>query len=214
MDYKGFNIAIHELGHTVEEVFSLYGVDHTLLAGVPNNGFTEAIAFVFQARDLDVLGLEPPGPDAERLRALGDLWSTAELAAVALVDLGMWRWLYAHPKATPAELRAATLAVARDVWNRWWAPLVGVRDSPLLAIYSHLVNNTLYLPGYPIGHLVAAQLEERLASLPPGRALGEELERMTTFGAVTPDLWMRNATGAPLSAQPLLRGAARALGAE
>ena len=48
MDYKGFNIAIHELGHNVEQVFSLYEVDHTLLQGVPNNAFTEAIAFVFQ----------------------------------------------------------------------------------------------------------------------------------------------------------------------
>jgi hypothetical protein len=210
MDYKGFNIAVHELGHNVEQTFSLYGVDHTLLRGVPNTAFTEAMAFVFQARDLAVLGLDAADADARRLRALDDLWSTAEIAAVGLVDLGMWRWMYAHPRATPAELREATLAIAREVWNRWWAPIVGVRDVPLLAIYSHMVNELLYLPNYPIGHLIAAQVEDHLGAL-AGTALGDEFERMTTFGSVTPDLWMRNATGAPISAQPLLPAAARGL---
>jgi hypothetical protein len=214
MDYKGFSIAVHELGHNVEQVFSLYQVDSTLLAGVPNTAFTEAIAFVFQARDLELLGLPAPEPSARRLLALNDLWATYEIAGVALVDLGMWRWMYAHPGARPAELREATLRIARDVWNRWYAPVLGVRDVPLLAIYSHMVNNLLYLPDYPLGHLIAAQIEEHLASLPAGRTLGEEVERMTSQGSVVPDLWMRNATGSPVSAAPLLRAAAEALRAE
>src|SRR4029077_5817450 len=74
MDYKGYNIAVHELGHNVEQVFSLYEVDHTLLAGVPNNAFTEALAFVFQRRDLELLGLPAPDAASEWLRALGELW--------------------------------------------------------------------------------------------------------------------------------------------
>jgi hypothetical protein len=212
MDYKGFNIAIHELGHNVEQTFSLYGVDSTLLAGVPNTAFTEAIAFVFQARDLEVLGLPGPDPEVRRLAALNDLWMTYEIAGVALVDLGMWRWLYAHPDATPAELRAATVAIAREVWNRWFAPVLGARDVPLLAAYQHMVNRDLYLPDYPLGHLIAAQLEAHLADVPPD-ALGAEVERIARFGAVTPDLWMRNATGAPVSARPLLEAARRALDA-
>ena len=56
MDYKGYNIAVHELGHNVEQTFSLYDIDYTLLAGVPNTAFTEALAFLFQARDLELLG--------------------------------------------------------------------------------------------------------------------------------------------------------------
>src|SRR6185295_2453728 len=40
MDYKGYNIAVHELGHNVEQTFSLYDIDHTLLQGVPNTAFT------------------------------------------------------------------------------------------------------------------------------------------------------------------------------
>ncbi len=212
MDYKGFDIAIHELGHNVEQTFSLYEVDHTLLRGVPNTAFTEAIAFLFQSRGLEVLGLGPQDPDARRLLALNDLWATYEIAGVSIVDDRVWHWMYDHPRATHAELRDATLRIARDVWNRWYAPVFGVRDVTLLAIYSHMVNETLYLPDYPIGHLIAAQIEERVAALPPGRTLGAEIERMTTFGSVAPDLWMKNATGEPVSAEPLVRAAAGALG--
>ena len=41
--------------------------------------------------------------------------------------------------------------------------------------------------------------------------LGPEFERMARYGAVTPDLWMQNATGAPVSAGPLLRATEAAL---
>lgn len=213
MDYKGFNIAVHELGHNVEQTFSLQEVDSTLLQGVPNTAFTEAVAFVFQARDLEVLGLPAAGAEARRLLALNDLWMTWEISGVALVDLGVWRWMYQHPRATPAELREATLQQARDVWNRWYAPVLGPRDVTLLAIYSHMISSFLYLPDYPLGHLIAAQLEAHFAALPPG-TLGVEVERVTRFGAVVPDLWMRNAVGQPVSAQPLLDAAAAALAAQ
>lgn len=210
MDYKGFNIAIHELGHNVEQSFSLYEVDSTLLQGVPNTAFTEALAFVFQARDLEVLGLPPPDAEARRLLALNDLWAAYEIAGVALVDTNVWHWMYAHPNATPAALREATLGIARDVWNRWYAPVFGVKDVPILAIYSHMIDAFLYLPDYPIGHLIAAQIEHHLEAVPRDR-LGAEFERMARFGAVTPDLWMTNATGAPVSAKPLIRAAGEAL---
>jgi hypothetical protein len=120
--------------------------------------------------------------------------------------------MYDHPRATPAQLREATLGVARQVWNRWYAPVLGQRDVTLLAIYSHLINSSLYLPDYPIGRLIAAQLEAHLAARAPG-ALGAEVERVTSFGRVVPDLWMKNATGQPVSAQPLLDATAAALAA-
>ena len=60
MNYKGFNIAVHEMGHNVEQTFSLNTIDHTLLQGVPNNAFTEALAFVFQGYYLELLGLSKP----------------------------------------------------------------------------------------------------------------------------------------------------------
>ena len=71
MDYKGYNIAVHEMGHNVEQTVSLYEIDHYSLQGVPNTAFTEALAFVFQARDLELLGTfgtgcEQPGAAGSR----------------------------------------------------------------------------------------------------------------------------------------------------
>jgi hypothetical protein len=208
MDYKGYNIAVHELGHNVEQVFSLYKVDHTLLAGVPNNAFTEALAFVFQARDLELLGLGKPDAASERERVLNDFWQSWEIAGVALVDMATWHWMYEHPDATPAQLRDAVAGLSRDIWNRYYAPVLGRKDSPLLGIYSHMISYPLYLPDYPLGHLIAFQIEEHLKQHGP---LGAEFERMATFGAVTPDEWMRHATGAPVSADALLRATEAAL---
>jgi hypothetical protein len=210
MDYKGFNIAAHELGHNVEQVLSLNFVDHTLLQGVPNTAFTEAFAFVFQARDLQLLGLPGPKPEDDALLVLNDFWMTYEIAGVALVDMGMWHWMYEHPTATPAELRTAVVGLAKDVWNRYYAPVFGRKDVPLLAIYSHLVNNQLYLPDYPLGHLIAFQIEGKMRAVGLEK-LGAEFERMATQGRIAPDLWMKNATGAPVGAEALLAATREAL---
>jgi hypothetical protein len=208
MNYKGYDIAVHEMGHNVEQVLSLKAIDHTLLRGVPNNAFTEAIAFVFQSRGLQLLGLDEPDAQSRALAMLDDFWSTFEIAGVSLVDMQVWHWMYAHPQATPAQLREATLAIARDVWNRYYAPVLGVRDSHLLAIYSHMVGYTLYLPNYAMGHMITAQVEEQVEKA--GR-VGPEVERMVTLGNVLPDLWMVHATGQPLGATVLLERTARAL---
>ncbi|ATB39222.1 hypothetical protein CYFUS_004663 [Cystobacter fuscus] len=209
MDYKGYNIAVHEMGHNVEQVFSLYNVDHTLLAGVPNNAFTEALAFVFQARDMELLGLAKPDAASERERVLNDFWQTWEIAGVALVDIAVWHWMYEHPDATPASLREAVVRIAQETWDRYYAPVLGGQGTPLLGIYSHMISYPLYLADYPLGHLIAFQLEEHLRK---SGKLGAEFERMASQGALTPDVWMTKATGAPVSAEPLLRATEKALG--
>lgn len=205
MSYKGFNIAIHELGHNVEQVFSLNGMDHWALAGVPNNAFTEAIAFAFQSRDLELLGL--PAARQEQEEALASLWATYEIAGVSLVELQAWRWLYRNPQATAAQLKDAVLAAAREVWNASYADVFGHRDCELLAIYSHMIAYPLYLSDYALGHLIAFQVRERLR----GERFGEEVERMARLGKLTPDAWLKAAVGEPLSPYPLLRAAGQAL---
>ena len=197
MNYKGFNIAVHEMGHNCEQTFSLNEVDYTLLAGVPNNAFTEALAMMLQGHDLEVLGLAKPDARSEALRTLNDFWATAEIAGVGLVDMAVWHWMYDHPSATPAELKDATLRIARETWNRYYAPVFPQRDVTLLAVYSHAIADPLYLPDYPIGHLIGYQVEEHINRT--GR-MGDEFERITKFGNVAPDLWMKNATGALLGA--------------
>ncbi len=208
MDYKGYNIAVHELGHNIEQVYSLYEVDHTLLAGVPNTAFTEALAFVFQAKDLELLGQSKPDAETERLRVLNDFWMTWEIAGVALVDVAVWHWMYEHPKAKPQELREATVKIAKEIWNKYYAPVLGGKDTPLLGIYSHMIAYPLYLFNYPLGHLIAFQIEEQMRK---GGKIGPEFRRMAKFGAVTPDLWMMNASGDPVSTGPLLRATEGAL---
>jgi len=208
MNYKGYNIAVHELGHNVEQIFSLYEVDHTLLQGVPNNAFTEALAFVFQARDMELLGLSRPDASSERMRVLNDFWQTWEIAGVALVDIQTWHWMYQHPEAQASELREAVMRISREVWNRFYAKVLGGKDSVLLGVYSHMISYPLYLADYPLGHLVAFQLEEYLATHKP---LGVEFERMSRFGNVGPDERMVHATGAKVGAEPLLRATAEAL---
>jgi len=206
MRYKGFNIAVHELGHNVEQTFSLDRIDEYLLHGVPNTAFTEALAFLFQGRDLELLGFGSESDEARSLRALDDFWATREIAGVALVDMGVWHWMYDHPAATPAELRGATLAIARDVWNRYFADTFGRRDVELLAVYSHMIDSGLYLPDYPLGHLIAFQVGEHFR----GRDFGREYERVCRLGRIPPDMWMKAATGQPVSAEPLVEAAKRA----
>ena len=207
MNYQGFNVAMHELGHNVEQVFSLYKVDHTLLSGVPNTAFTEGFAFVFQARDLDILGLAKPDRMRETLGDLDQFWATREIAGVGLVDIQVWRWLYDHPAASPAELGDAVTRIAKDVWNAHYASIFGVPDSPILAIYSHMINSGLYLPDYPLGHIIAFQVEDYFKT----HKLAKEMERMCAIGSVSPGIWMLQAIGGPISAQPLIQSAEKSL---
>ncbi len=208
MDYKGYNIAIHELGHNVEQTFSLYDVPFHALEGVPNTAFTEAFAFLFQENDLALLGLSKPDGTTRALQALDDFWGTCEIGAVALVDMRVWRWMYEHPEANAAELREATLQIARDVWNQYFSAVFGQRDVVLLGIYSHMIDAALYLPDYPVGTLIVQQVKGQI-----DRAgdLGAEFERMAKQGRLAPDLWMTRATGAPVGPAALLAATERAL---
>ena len=99
------------------------------------------------------------------------------------------------------------MSCAREVWNKYYAPVFGVRDQVILAAYSHMIDSALYLPDYPLGHLIAFQLESFLQ----GKNLGREMERMCRAGRLTPQLWMKNAVGGEISAEPLLAAARAAL---
>src|SRR6266576_4261920 len=210
MNYKGFNIAVHEMGHNVEQTFSLNDMDHTLLKGVPNTAFTEALAFVFQGQDVALLGLSAPDSKSEAEKTLDDFCATYDIAGVALVDMAVWHWMYDHPQATPQQLKEATVQISKDIWNRHYAPVFHKNDIVLLGVYSHMIDSFLYLPDYPIGHMIAHQIEEQMKK---AGNIGSEFERMARIGEVTPDLWMENATGRPVGPEALLEAAQRALAA-
>jgi hypothetical protein len=211
MDYKGYNIAVHEFGHNVEEVISLYNIDYYTLAGIPNTGFTEASAFLFQERDLQLLGYKAKGEEAKGKEVLDMIWGMYEIMGVSLVDMAMWEWLYAHPKATAAQLREAVIAIAGDIWNKYYAPLLGEPDCPLLGIYSHMVGYALYLPAYPIGNIVQFQLEEHLAKCQTPAEFAKEYSRIYQQGKLTPDAWMRGAVGEAMRVEPILNAVREAI---
>ncbi len=207
MDYKGYNIAIHELGHNVEQTYSLHGVKNTLIEGVPNTAFTEAFAFYFQERDLKLLGLENPSKKTEHQKSLQRLWSTCEIAAVSLVEMELWHWMYDHPTFTPEELKIATIKISKNIWNEFFAETFGTNDEIILGIYSHMVEIGLYLPDYPLGHIIQAQYEE----FGKGKNFANEMERMCSAGSIDPDIWMTRAVGTPVSSAPLRKAAKEAI---
>ena len=240
MDYKGYNIAVHEFGHNVEQVLDLYDIDYYTLAGVPNTAFTEASAFLFQARDLELLedkkspsktlsnsplkgensslplregqggSKSPSKGDSEGLD-LDIFWSMYEIMGVSLVDMQMWQWLYAHPEADAISLREATLRIAKEVWNQYYEPVLGEHDCTLLAIYSHMVDVPMYLPNYPIGNIVQFQLSQHLRQCPTPQAWAEEYTRIYQQGRLTPNHWLLQAVGATPSIDPMLEAVRKAL---
>ncbi len=207
MDYKGYNIAVHEFGHNVEQTITLYDVDYWMLRGVPNNAFTEAVAFLFQKRDLDVMGMASSGSQADALLALDSFWSSFEIMGVALVDIAVWEWMYANPNASPAQLKEAVIDAAKEVWNKYYAGILGDNDEPILAIYSHMIDYPLYLAYYPIGHLISFQVEQAMK----GKNIADEMQRMYTQGRIIPQVWMKNAVGREISTEPLLNAVDEAL---
>lgn len=200
MDYKGYNIAVHEFGHNVEQTISLYDVDYYMLEGVPNTAFTEALAFVFQKRDLEILGIDNNDPEKEKMDLLDKVWSLYEIAGVSMLDISVWKWLYANPNATAAQLQDAVIRLSKEVWNKYYAPVFGVKDETVLAIYSHMIGYPLYLSAYAFGQIIEYQLENYFT----GKDFPTEVDRIFSLGSLTPNVWIKEATGNPLTVEPML----------
>lgn len=207
MDYKGYNIACHELGHNIEQTISLYMIDYYMMAGVPNTAFTEAFAFNFQKHDLEFLGIKDNTPNKDQLETLDDFWMAYEIMGVSLIDMKVWKWLYEHPDATPQQFKETVTSIAKEIWNKYYADILGVKDTPILAIYSHMIEDPLYLSNYPVGHLIEFQLTQFFK----GKDFGTEAIRIYSAGRMIPQLWMKNAVGSEISIKPLLEATDAAL---
>jgi len=209
MDYKGYNIATHELGHNVEQTITIYDIDYYMLKGVPNTAFTEAVAFLFQANDLKLLGQSNGGniEETQALAALDNCWSAYEIMGVSLLDMYVWEWMYENPDANPKELKEAVERLAIEVWNEYYYPVFGIKDSPILAIYSHMITSPLYLANYPVGHLIEFQIEQYVH----GKQFADEVTRMLLQGQIIPQEWMKGAVGSEISGKPTLKAVNHAL---
>jgi hypothetical protein len=207
MDYKGYNIAVHELGHNVEQTISMNNVDFYLMNGVPNTAFTEALAFLFQSRDLQLLDIKNDNPQAENYQSLDRFWGLCEIMGVSMVDIGTWKWMYEHPQASASECKEAVNRIATEVWNKYFAPVFGVKDQPVLAIYSHMIASPLYLSNYAFGQIIEFQLETYMK----GKNFATEVDRIYRNGKLTPQEWMKQAVGSEISVEPLLQATQKAL---
>ena len=209
MDYKAYNIATHELGHNVEQTTTLYDMDYYMLIGVPNTAFTEAVAFMFQANDLKLLGQNnsTDKTQIDAMAALDNCWSAYEIMGVSLLDMYVWQWLYKNPDANPKEVKEAVVKIAIEVWNKYYYPVIGIKDSPILAIYSHMITSPLYLANYPVGHLIEFQIEEFVKD----KEFAVEISRMLVQGKLIPQKWMQGAVGKEISGEPTLNAVREAV---
>ena len=115
--------------------------------------------------------------------------------------------LQQNPDATPEQLKTNTIAIAVDVWNKYFAPVLGIKDSPVLAIYSHMIDSPLYLANYSYGQVIQFQMEEYVR----GKNFPAEIDRIFSQGRLTPQQWMTGAVGAKISIQPILNALDKAL---
>jgi len=207
MDYKGYNIAVHEFGHNVEQTISLHNVDYYMINGVPNTAFTEALAFIFQKRDLQLIGMNDPNPDKEYLNNLDLYWQVFEIMGVSMVDMQVWKWLYENPEANATQLKEAVIRISINVWNKYYAEVYGIKDEPILAIYSHMISNPLYLANYSFGHLIDFQIEQYIVD----KNFAHEVDRIWSIGRLTPDAWMQKAVGESISIKPMILATEEAL---
>ena len=208
LNFKGFRISMHEMGHTIQQNVATYMTDYYLLSGIPGSPFTEAMADLTAYRCFVGSGVNEDYSEREKLdNALAAFWFVCEIGSVALHEIRVWNWMYEHPEATVEELKTATIDIAKDIWNQYFADIFGAKEVPVLAIYGHLISGSLYLHSYPLGIIVMMQLESYFE----GRDFASEMIRTCKIGQLTPDLWMMEATGEPLSAEPLLKAMRKAL---
>ncbi|MCL2072550.1 MAG: hypothetical protein FWH18_01400 [Marinilabiliaceae bacterium] len=207
MDYKGYNIAVHELGHNVEQTISLYDMDYYMMNGVPNTSFTETLAFIFQRRDLFLLDINDPNPLNEAYRTLDLVWSAYEIMGVSLLDMRVWKWLYENPNCNKTELKENVIRISKEIWSEYYAPVFGIDNSPVLAIYSHAISYPLYLSAYAYGHIIEFQIEQYLKN----NNFAQTVDRIYQLGRLTPNHWMNQAVGSDIDIMPMLEAGREAL---
>jgi hypothetical protein len=209
LGWDGFDTAMHELGHNLEQLASTHLTPRPALQDVPNTACSEAFAFLYQSLGKQVIGLarQPDEPDPFEVDTLQTVLAACQIAGPSLVDLYAWRWLYQNPEATPEALRDEVLRLADELWARYYAAWYGPDPYHILAAYQHMIGYPLYLADYTLGHLISHQIRSHVR----GRNLAEETKRICGIGRLTPDLWMHRAVGSGISPATLLADAAAAL---
>lgn len=209
LDYKGYRVAMHELGHVVCGVYSTLNADNFLLAGVPTGGITEGFAEVLAYKNIEGLGLFPySDQEKKHLLALATYWYLYEMGGNALTEIRTWKWMYENPHATVSELKNAILGISGGIWNSYFSEYFGgTRDCHILSVYNHFISGDLYLFNYFIGGIVSYQLADAFER----DELASRLKESCLEGVTLPELWMQKAVGSGFSLTPLFNGVSSAV---
>ncbi|MCH2136540.1 MAG: hypothetical protein MK101_08155 [Phycisphaerales bacterium] len=208
LGWDGFDTAMHELGHNLEQLCSTHFVPRPALRGVPNTACTEAFAFLYQGLAGTVLQL-PEGDEevAADMACCERLLEAAQIAGPALLEIHVWRWIYDNPDADADAIRDTVLRVADELWTRYYAEHFGPDPYAILGAYQHMVGYPLYLADYALGHIISHQIIQHMV----GKDLASETRRICSIGSLTPDAWMRIAVGRGIDAGVLASDAAAAV---
>ncbi len=208
LGWDGFDTAMHELGHNLEQLISTHFVPRPLLRNVPNTACTEAFAFLYQNRAKQVVGIQED--DEEKSFAIASvegLLAACQIAGPSLVELYTWRWLYENPETTPEKLRDQMMSISDDVWSKYFVAHFGEDPYHILAAYQHMIGYPLYLADYTIGHVISHQIKSHMR----GKDLAAETKRICSIGRLTPDRWMNQAVDSSISAKQLIDDAGAGL---
>ncbi|MDP7030223.1 MAG: hypothetical protein QF733_08385 [Phycisphaerales bacterium] len=203
LGWDGFDTAMHELGHNLEQLCSTHFVPRPALRGVPNTACTEAFAFLYQDLAPRVLGINEDAALKEDTTAVETMLAACQIAGPALLEIKVWRWLYANPDADAESLRACVLRIADELWTAHFQEHFGPDPYATLAAYQHMIAYPLYLADYALGHIISHQVRRHVRT----RDLAAETHRICSIGRLTPDAWMRQAVGSGIDATMLGRDA-------
>ena len=208
LGWDGFDTAMHELGHNLEQLISTHFVPRPLLRNVPNTACTEAFAFLYQNKAKEVVGIQVEDEELSfAIASVEGLLAACQIAGPSLVELYTWRWLYENADATADQLRDKMIAIADEVWNKYFADYFGEDPYHILTAYQHMIGYPLYLADYTIGHVISHQIKSHVR----GKDLATETKRICSIGRLTPDLWMNRAVGNSISGSQLIEDAAAGL---
>jgi hypothetical protein len=206
LGWDGFDTAMHELGHNLEQLVSTHYVPRPALRGVPNTACTEAFAFLYQALAPRVLGLDEDATAAADCTTVETMLEACQIAGPALLELHAWRWLYANPNADADSLRSQVLTIADELWQAHFLEHFGPDPYATLAAYQHMIGYPLYLADYALGHTISHQVRQHVRE----RDLAAETHRICAIGRITPEAWMKQAVGSGIDAKLLGRDAGAA----
>lgn len=199
LDFGGYQTAMHELGHSVQQTIATYKIYIDAQRSLPNSGVVESAAVLFEFRTWKSL-LEDSDCNMENMLVLDNFWATYEIIGPALWELRIWQWMYHIKEFTIEELKDKSIAIAEDIWNKYYAPVIGTKNHLMQAVYNHTLNASLYLSSYALAHLIHIQIEDYIV----GKDFCIEVERIFGQGNMAPNVWMKRAVGAGLSADPIL----------